>query len=107
LYGAGNENDVTVSKFFQAGNENELTVTIFKLVGNGNDLTVTSGGNDAHLWEQHYFLLYSMFHTQSTPDFSGAERYGLQNTTCLYAKDVASAIIKNKNGSNNALLYNS
>jgi hypothetical protein len=47
--GAGNENDVTVSKFFQAGNENELTVTIFKLVGNGNDLTVTSGGNDAHL----------------------------------------------------------
>jgi hypothetical protein len=48
--GAGNENDVTVSKFFQAGNENELTVTIFKLVGNGNDLTVTSGGNDAQLW---------------------------------------------------------
>jgi hypothetical protein len=49
LRGAGNENNVTVSKFFQAGNENELTVTIFKLVGNGNDLTVTSGGNDAHL----------------------------------------------------------
>jgi hypothetical protein len=47
--GAGNENDVTVSKFFQAGNENEVTVTIFRLVGNGNDLTVTSGGNDAHL----------------------------------------------------------
>jgi hypothetical protein len=47
--GAGNENDVTVSKFFQAGNENEVTVTIFKLVGNGNDLTVTSGGNDVHL----------------------------------------------------------
>jgi hypothetical protein len=49
FWGAGNENDVTVSKFFQAGNENELTVTIFKLVGNGNDLTVTSGGNYAHL----------------------------------------------------------
>jgi hypothetical protein len=48
--GAGNENDVTVSKFFQAGNKNEVTVTIFKLVGNGNDLTVTSSGNDAHLW---------------------------------------------------------
>jgi hypothetical protein len=47
--GAGNENEVTVSKFFQAGNENEVTVTTFKLVGNGNDLTVTSGGNDAHL----------------------------------------------------------
>jgi hypothetical protein len=47
--GAGNENGVTVSKFFQAGNKNEVTVTIFKLVGNGNDLTVTSGGNDAHL----------------------------------------------------------
>jgi hypothetical protein len=47
--GAGNENDVTVSKLFQAGNENEVTVTIFKLVVNGNDLTVTSGGNDAHL----------------------------------------------------------
>jgi hypothetical protein len=47
--GAGKENDVTVSKFFQAGNENEVTVTIFKLVGNGNDLTVTSGGNDTHL----------------------------------------------------------
>jgi hypothetical protein len=51
--GAGNENDVTVSKFFQAGNENELTVTIFKLVGNGNDLTVTFGGNDAHLCLRH------------------------------------------------------
>jgi hypothetical protein len=50
--GAGNENDVTVSKFFQAGNENEVIVTIFKLVGNGNDLTVTSGGNDAHLCQQ-------------------------------------------------------
>jgi hypothetical protein len=50
--GAGNEKNVTVSKFFQAGNKNELTVTIFKLVGNGNDLTVTSGGNDAHLWSQ-------------------------------------------------------
>jgi hypothetical protein len=47
--GAGNENDVTVSKLFQAGHENEVTVTIFKLVVNGNDLTVTSGGNDAHL----------------------------------------------------------
>jgi hypothetical protein len=49
--GAGNENDVTVSKFFQAGNENEVpvTVTIFKLVGNGNDLTVTSGRNNTHL----------------------------------------------------------
>jgi hypothetical protein len=47
--GAGNENDVTVSKFFQAGNKNEVTVTIFKLVVNINDLTVTSGGNDAHL----------------------------------------------------------
>jgi hypothetical protein len=47
--GAGNENDVTVSKFSQAGNENEVTITIFKLVGNGNDLTVTSGGNYAHL----------------------------------------------------------
>jgi hypothetical protein len=54
--GAGNENDVTVSKVFQAGNENEVTVTIFKLVGNGNDLTVTSGGNDAHL------CLYSTFY---------------------------------------------
>jgi hypothetical protein len=50
--GVGNENDVTVSKFFQAGNENEVTVTIFKLVGNGNDLTLTSGRNNAHLcWE--------------------------------------------------------
>jgi hypothetical protein len=47
--GAGNENDVTVSKLFQAGNENEVTVTIFKLVVNSNDLTVTSGGNDANL----------------------------------------------------------
>jgi hypothetical protein len=50
LGGAGNENDVTVSKFFQADNENEVTVTIFKLVGNSNDLTVTSDRNDAHLW---------------------------------------------------------
>jgi hypothetical protein len=57
FWGAGNENDVTVSKFFQAGNENELTATIFKLVGNGNDLTVTSGGNDAHLCNHHIFLL--------------------------------------------------
>jgi hypothetical protein len=60
LGGAGNENDVIVSKFFQAGNKNEVTNTIFKLVGNGNDLTVTSGGNDAHLWSlvtlQEYFL---------------------------------------------------
>jgi hypothetical protein len=30
--------------------------------------------------------------TQSTPDFSVAEHYGLQNTTCLYSKDVASGI---------------
>jgi hypothetical protein len=52
--GAGNENDVTVSKLFQAGNENEVTITIFKLVVNGNDLTVTSGGNDAHLWLWRY-----------------------------------------------------
>jgi hypothetical protein len=50
--GAGNENDVTVSKFLQAGNKNEVTVTIFKLVGNGNDLTVTSSGNNAHLCPQ-------------------------------------------------------
>jgi hypothetical protein len=53
--GAGNENDVTVSKLFQAGNENEVTVTIFKLVVNGNDLTVTSGSNDAHLWHKSKF----------------------------------------------------
>jgi hypothetical protein len=63
--GAGNENDVTVSKFFQAGNENEVTVTIFKLVDNGNDLTVTSGRNDAHLWinvmEGKNILLYRIY----------------------------------------------
>jgi hypothetical protein len=52
--GAGNENDVTVSKFFQAGNKNEVTVTIFKLAGNGNNLTITSGGNDAHLCSYVY-----------------------------------------------------
>jgi hypothetical protein len=31
-----------------------------------------------------------MLRTQSTPDFSVAEHYGLRNTTCLYSKDVAS-----------------
>jgi hypothetical protein len=31
-----------------------------------------------------------MFCTQSTPDFSVAEHYGLRNTMCLYSKDVAS-----------------
>jgi hypothetical protein len=31
-----------------------------------------------------------MSSTQSTPDFSVAEHYGLRNTTCLYSKDVAS-----------------
>jgi hypothetical protein len=31
-----------------------------------------------------------MFRTQSTPESSVAEHYGLRNTTCLYSKDVAS-----------------
>jgi hypothetical protein len=35
---------------------------------------------------------FTMFRTQSTPYFS-AEHYGLQNTTCLYSKDVASALM--------------
>jgi hypothetical protein len=34
--------------------------------------------------------LFSTLRTQSTPDFSVAEDYGLRNTTCLYSKDVAS-----------------
>jgi hypothetical protein len=33
-----------------------------------------------------------MFFTQSTPNLSVAEHYGLRNTTSLYSKDVASGV---------------
>jgi hypothetical protein len=32
----------------------------------------------------------TIFRKQSTPDFSVAEHYGLQNTMCLYSQDVTS-----------------
>jgi hypothetical protein len=33
-----------------------------------------------------------MFRTQSTPNFSVAEHYGLWNTSCVYSKDAGSEV---------------
>jgi hypothetical protein len=46
------------------------------------------------LVNNHTTVFIKMFRTQSTPDFSVAEHYGLRNTTCLYSKDVASEIAR-------------
>jgi hypothetical protein len=106
FFGAGNENDVTVSKFFQAGNENEVTVTIFKLVGNGNDLTVTSV---TLMWRYRYrkpkkiLAFQRRYYLDSSWDFSLYKMSSVRILEELLEWSLSHLVIRNRNQTKDSL----